>query len=280
MATCIENYRNVSESKSSINLGRVFPCAGLASRAHKRIFFHSDKVSAFKCIQVKSSMTAAVVSLPMPLQAAEFSADARKRRREILTTQRTIVDALPKICQISSVSSEVTAKRRKVSDDGCKKTKKPQMKYDPDVPMTKEEAAVWRREQRRKRNRESAAASRQRQRDRITELEIEVDGWKQQYDTMMKKIEELEKEHGKCIEDYMTPEQSRAMTEAPASIFVSPPSSPGYSPLDASDAEPSPVASSSLLDAIKIIPDDFAKSFVGQVEDEHSDKMISRQAAS
>ena len=48
------------------------------------------------------------------------------------------------------------------------------MKYDPDVPMTKEEATVWRREQRRKRNRESAAASRQRQRDRIQELEEEV----------------------------------------------------------------------------------------------------------
>lgn len=56
--------------------------------------------------------------------------------------------------------------------------KKPQMRYDPSVPMTKEEAAVWRREQRRKRNRDSAAASRQRQRNRILELEGEVAEWK------------------------------------------------------------------------------------------------------
>jgi len=65
------------------------------------------------------------------------------------------------------------------------------MKYDPDIPMTKEEAAVWRREQRRKRNRESAAASRQRQRDRIAELEVEVDDWKEKYDEIMNKIHAL-----------------------------------------------------------------------------------------
>ena len=70
--------------------------------------------------------------------------------------------------------------------------KKPQMKYDPDVPMTKEQAAVWRREQRRKRNRESAAASRQRQRDRISELEVELNGWKSKFDAVMKKIDEME----------------------------------------------------------------------------------------
>jgi bZIP transcription factor len=70
--------------------------------------------------------------------------------------------------------------------------KKPQMKYDPDVPMTKEEAAAWRREQRRKRNRESAAASRQRQRDRIDELERELGSWKTMYGDVMDKIKQLE----------------------------------------------------------------------------------------
>lgn len=280
----MEKYPNPNPC---INLNTVvFSRPGLASDvacSQKRSFFHSDKVSAILLHRSQISMTAAVAPLPMSLPIADSSAEARKRRREILTTQRTIVESLPKICQISSVSSEVvSAKRRKVSDNGKKKTKKPQMKYDPDVPMTKEEAAVWRREQRRKRNRESAAASRQRQRDRITELEGEVGDWKLKYDSMMKKIEELEKAHGKSIEDYMTPEQSRAMmTEAPVSIFVSPPSSPGYSPLDTSDVEPSPVASSSLVRSVKISPEEFAQSFAGQVEeDEHSDKMISRQAAS
>merc|ERR1712176_1394192 len=57
---------------------------------------------------------------------------------------------------------------------------------------TKEEAAVWRREQRRKRNRQGAAASRQRQRDRITELEGELEGWKTKYAELMAKISSLE----------------------------------------------------------------------------------------
>jgi hypothetical protein len=73
------------------------------------------------------------------------------------------------------------------------KPKKPQLKYDPDIPMTKEQAAEWRREQRRKRNRESAAASRQRQRDRIVELEAEIAHWKHQHQQLMARIMELEK---------------------------------------------------------------------------------------
>jgi len=72
--------------------------------------------------------------------------------------------------------------------------KKPQMRYDPSVPMTKEAAAVWRREQRRKRNRDSAAASRQRQRNRITELEDEVSEWKKKYDDAMLQISKQEAE--------------------------------------------------------------------------------------
>lgn len=74
--------------------------------------------------------------------------------------------------------------------------KKPQKKYDPDVPMTKEEAAIWRREQRRKRNRESAAASRQRQRDRIQELEGEVSALKQATQAVYDKIRALEEQQG------------------------------------------------------------------------------------
>lgn len=101
---------------------------------------------------------------------------ARKRRREILTTtQQRHTDV-------------ANTKRLKLSP------KKPQMKYDPEVPMTKTEAAQWRREQRRKRNRESAAASRQRQRDRIQELELEVDGWKDKYQEILRQIECLEQD--------------------------------------------------------------------------------------
>ena len=70
--------------------------------------------------------------------------------------------------------------------------KRPQMRYEPDEPMTKEDATIWRREQRRKRNRESAAASRQRQRDRIMELEGEVDDWRVKYDAALSRLQRLE----------------------------------------------------------------------------------------
>merc|ERR1719183_951510 len=49
--------------------------------------------------------------------------------------------------------------------------KRPQLKYDPSIPMTKDETSAWRREQRRERNRASAAACRTRQRNRMAKLE-------------------------------------------------------------------------------------------------------------
>jgi hypothetical protein len=87
---------------------------------------------------------------------------------------------------LESSSSPATKKRK------TERGKKPQMKYDPDIPMTKEEATVWRREQRRKRNRESAAASRQRQRDRIQELESEVSRLKEATESVYAEIRALE----------------------------------------------------------------------------------------
>lgn len=149
-------------------------------------------------------MTAAVVA-PLPLHSApdftmpENSAEARKRRREILSTQRGVSPDAVTSHEGSSVTAPSNPRKRKMSeesDSAKNKPKKPQMKYEPDVPMTKEEAAIWRREQRRKRNRESAAASRQRQRDRITELEGELDEWKTKYADTMGKIREMEQKLG------------------------------------------------------------------------------------
>jgi hypothetical protein len=76
----------------------------------------------------------------------------------------------------------------------CKSSgnKRPQMKYDPEVPLSKEETSAWRREQRRKRNRESAAACRKRQRDRISELEGEVSDWKAKFEEAVKKLREID----------------------------------------------------------------------------------------
>eukprot|EP00559_Dactyliosolen_fragilissimus_P004677 CAMPEP_0184860068 /NCGR_PEP_ID=MMETSP0580-20130426/5022_1 /TAXON_ID=1118495 /ORGANISM="Dactyliosolen fragilissimus" /LENGTH=171 /DNA_ID=CAMNT_0027357025 /DNA_START=27 /DNA_END=539 /DNA_ORIENTATION=- len=73
--------------------------------------------------------------------------------------------------------SNTKVEAQKIPKQKNYKKKQVQKRYDPDVPMSKEEEQAWRREQRRKRNRESAAASRQKQRDRIFELEAEVDDW-------------------------------------------------------------------------------------------------------
>lgn len=81
----------------------------------------------------------------------------------------------------------------------CKDVKKPnkvqkaaQIRYDPEVPMSSQEKAVWRREQRRMRNRESAAASRKKTRDRISGLENELKIWKDKYNGALMKLKVLE----------------------------------------------------------------------------------------
>ena len=101
------------------------------------------------------------------------------------------------------------------------------MRYDPDVPMSKEEAAAWRKEQRRKRNRESAAASRQRQRDRISELEQEVSEWKMKYEEALARMERLEQRKR------MTHMEPTDTLESKSSTAVSPCSSPLLSSVDA-----------------------------------------------
>lgn len=104
---------------------------------------------------------------------------ARKKRKEILSHARQ------------------TAKRLKEEQDNAttieaKSKNKYQNHYEPENPMSKEEAAEWRKQARRKRNRESAAASRNKVRNRIMELEDEVEEWKNKYSTVLKRIEYLE----------------------------------------------------------------------------------------
>lgn len=234
-----------------------------------------------------------VAPLPQMHEPNDSSALARKRRREILSERAPIpdlpssspVDEPPSLkrrkithVEVSEESDNSDAKpsRKKVAAKKKSKTgKKPQMKYDPDVPMTKEEAAVWRREQRRKRNRESAAASRQRQRDRITELEVEVDEWKTKFDGIMDKIRELEQ----VTETSVTEELMSDIAALPAQSVVSPSSSPNLTPRQSPTA--SPVASCSLIDAGKIKAE--CDLQVHQIQEEESEeqllnKMISRPA--
>jgi hypothetical protein len=116
-------------------------------------------------------------------------AEARKRRKEIMQSLRAEGEETKEGEAASADSDALPPKKRKVSKKEIKKT---QVRYDPEVPMDKEQLAAWRKEARRVRNRESAAASRQRIRDRINELEGEVGQWKQKYAMAMERLEQLE----------------------------------------------------------------------------------------
>jgi hypothetical protein len=159
--------------------------------------------------------------------------------------------------------------------------------------MSKEAAAAWRREQRRKRNRESAALSRQRQRDRIGDLEIEVDEWKTKVESIMERIKSLEDASGidssalvpQIPYQERTVEQSLHFevifdAESNESKFVSPPSSPSPEHLPLHD-EPqvSPITSSSAKTVVDAVVDQVLMG-IESYEQEFSDNMISRHATS
>mmetsp|Transcript_512 Transcript_512/g.1283 ORF Transcript_512/g.1283 Transcript_512/m.1283 type:complete len:274 (+) Transcript_512:266-1087(+) len=73
---------------------------------------------------------------------------------------------------------------------------KKQSRYDPGVPMTREELKAWRKEARRVRNRESAALSRKKNKERITELEMEVDTLQSKYAAALQFLLQREREGG------------------------------------------------------------------------------------
>eukprot|EP00554_Chaetoceros_debilis_P016963 CAMPEP_0194111726 /NCGR_PEP_ID=MMETSP0150-20130528/10654_1 /TAXON_ID=122233 /ORGANISM="Chaetoceros debilis, Strain MM31A-1" /LENGTH=537 /DNA_ID=CAMNT_0038801227 /DNA_START=117 /DNA_END=1732 /DNA_ORIENTATION=- len=151
---------------------------------------------------------------------------ARKRRMEILATtrenghgnvtvgiesehehtrQRT-TDGIPRSYNVTDEENAIPSSVSVASASVFKHAPNPnpnptpktkyQNRYEPDVPMTKEQAADWRREARRKRNRESAAASRNKVRSRISELETEVDEWKDKYEGLLGRIRKLEQLDG------------------------------------------------------------------------------------
>lgn len=139
--------------------------------------------------------------------AANDPAEARKRRKEIIQSQRADGDSAVESFPVSGSSSESILtdanpaekkppKKRKVDPknklENGETKKKTQIRYDPDVPMNKEQLAAWRREARRVRNRESAAASRQRIRNRISELEDEVGEWKTRYAQAIQRLTALQ----------------------------------------------------------------------------------------
>ena len=190
-------------------------------------------------------------------------------RRIVIQTPRKVSDACTKSPGEIVSGTEVQSKHGK----------KPQMRYDPDVPMSKEETALWRREQRRKRNRESAAASRQRQRDRILELEDEVDEWKDKFNDAMERLQHLEQlllrpqaPQGLPPSTIQPPvSQNSALPESTKSYTVSPTSSPPLSPTH-TPALPTRIISGNIPEGIPNI-----MSTDGQ-SNKHLNETISRPA--
>jgi len=267
-------------------------------------------------------MSTSVIVIPPSSSNFPDASAARKRRREILTSQRQALElttassprplnydgVLKKKPRRVSDLSEVDNNTKSIfscgpdtkiftSSTNAKKKnpvkKKPQMKYDPDVPMSKEEAAAWRREQRRKRNRESAALSRQRQRDRIGDLEVEVEQWKTKVKTIMERIKILEDDTGIDSRSLvLEPAQQdnrldqslefrfMVTSDSNQSKFVSPPSSPSptHSPLH-DDVKVSPITSSCAKTVVDAVVDQVLMG-IESYEQEFSDNMISRHATS
>ena len=189
-----------------------------------------------------------------PQQQAPSS--ARKRRRQILQTQRTKSEPVTKkVCVVNEPMTHCTSSAEKNTSQQLKK--KPQMRYDPDIPMSKYEAAAWRRDQRRKRNRESAAASRQRQRDRITVLEGEVDEWKSKFEEAMARLQKLEDLRGNSSSASVSPTTPQTPLEHTNSKPISPCPSPTLSfvtPSQTQKDEPSRHSEGKAMHLIETIP--------------------------
>lgn len=157
---------------------------------------------------VASNVNADNVGVPAPPEETDSTQTSKHKAGASIATTVDLKANADDVGEVPTVSSSSGGKKRKQkklspappppdsasSSDEGKERKKTQIKYEPDVPMNKEQLAAWRREARRVRNRESAAASRQRIRNRITELEDEVGEWKSKYTEAMERLKFLEKQ--------------------------------------------------------------------------------------
>mmetsp|Transcript_35133 Transcript_35133/g.71064 ORF Transcript_35133/g.71064 Transcript_35133/m.71064 type:complete len:228 (-) Transcript_35133:884-1567(-) len=172
----------------------------------------------------------------MKFDPSSPSSLARDRRKK---------NKYPPMPALSSLSADQnrSKKKRKLSpannasdmiappkNDESGNTNKYNLRYDPDEPMTEEQKAEWRKEQRKARNRASAAASRNKTRARIEELETEVDNLQNMYAAAVRRIAELEAGAGIPPSSLATALPLRATS---TSNTVSPPASPPLSPVSA-----------------------------------------------
>ena len=93
-----------------------------------------------------------------------------------------------------------------------------QVRYSPDVPMTEEELASWRRDQRRIRNRDSAATTRRKTRELISELQNAADQWRKKYEKLeAENADLLKKLQSRGVLDVSTDSMSKAVIPVPPS---------------------------------------------------------------
>lgn len=183
-------------------------------------------------------------------QKAPAAAALARKRRIALRKQAAVAEEIPdsddscngnKRARIEDVQVDPVTKKPKPSITGIKK----KSRYDPGVPMTRNELKEWRKEARRVRNRESAAASRKRNRERIDELESEVDVLKSKYSAALKFIMGLE--GGFSSQDLFKPDSLRQDLRAMMPFDQSVPSSPEVRPIVSGYAPVSPTAPFSLI---------------------------------
>lgn len=149
-----------------------------------------------------------------------------------------------------------------------------QMRYEPKIPMSKDEASAWRREQRRVRNRESAAASRAKIRGRIGELENEVNEWKMKYKDSMARILDLESALRKAAHKT----RNTGSSQGAQTFMISPDTSPALSPLIAAPSIPR--SSSSIVFSDEESKDPIMCSGQGQEAEQQLTQATSRPAES
>jgi hypothetical protein len=186
---------------------------------------------------------------------------ARKRRMELRTaststTKKPRLATEEELVVVDPVSSASTSDKKNSNEKpkphitGIKK----QSRYDPGVPMNRQELREWRKEARKVRNRQSAAESRKRNRERITELEGEVDVLQSKYSAALQRIVELEAAAAAGNASSFTPatlrqdisnlgltKAKRSAAAAPKMMMVSDPAktiSPPLSPIASFEAGP------------------------------------------
>jgi hypothetical protein len=156
-------------------------------------FLDDAVIAATAAAVAMNNVTASTTATPMIHNEDPSNAATKKkvRKRDRTTGKNNNIDARNSGTDPGDDHNEDDENDDCDENGNPSNSKKTQIRYDPSIPMEKEQLAAWRREARRVRNRESAAASRQRIRGRITELEDELYIMKHKYEAAIMELQHL-----------------------------------------------------------------------------------------